>query len=102
MTSTQSVFLSYCRQQQMLMLRTKSGSRHCFVVLKFLADVWVVHGNSLRTFLTGDKHLLKHVLEVISIVALLLPIKLRGEFLLPLCGLGTRPPQLLTQMWTQS
>jgi len=46
-----------------------------FAVMKFLAnDYWVVHGNSLRTFLTGDKHLLKHILEAISIAALLLPI----------------------------
>ena len=47
-----------------------------FAVLKFLANVyWVVHGNSLRTFLTGDKYLLKRVLEAFSIVALLLAIK---------------------------
>ena len=47
-----------------------------FAVLKFLANVyWVVHGNSLRNFLTGDKYLLKRVLEAFSIVALLLAIK---------------------------
>jgi len=32
MTSTQSVLLSYCRQQQMLILRTKSGSRHHWIL----------------------------------------------------------------------